>query len=151
MKTLLLAATLWVSTAAFARYVQPATGPTYQPPSHPETVAALAIGTERSLLGAGGTTSAHAERPLADFPIPITQTYDTPLGEVARAYHLTKKCCICPPHGHSGSIRSEKPQPNPDGRFWWLKSHSRACRRILAHVTAFGFASGQSRSIPNVR
>jgi hypothetical protein len=128
MKTSLLVATLWL-TAAFARYVQPATGPTYQPLSHPETAAALTISTERSLLGAGGTTSAHAERPLTDFPVPIIQTYDTPSGGIARAHHLKKKCCICPPHGHSGSIRSEKPLPNPDGRFSWLKSHSSASPR----------------------
>jgi hypothetical protein len=108
MKSSLLVACLWLGTAAFAHYVQPATGPTYQPPSHPETAGPDAMGSERSLMGAEGTTSAQRERPLTDFPVSVTQAYEETLGDVARAYRK-KKCCICPPHGHSGSIRGEKP------------------------------------------
>ena len=138
MKSSLLVATLWLSTAAFALYVQPATGPTYQPPSHPDTAAPQAMGTERSLLGSGRTTSAQGERPLTDIPVLITQTHDEmPLENVTGAYRLKKNCCICPPHGHSGSIRGEKPQFNPDGRFSRLKSRPAP---FAPHVTAFGSA-----------
>lgn len=131
MKSSLLIATLWLSTAVFAQYVQPATGQTYHPPSDPASAAPPSTAVERGLLKAGDTTSGYPASPLTDLTVTIAQTYDeTPLGDVARAYRVKKKCCICPPHGHSGSIRSEKPQTNPDSRFSRLKSHSRSYRRI---------------------
>jgi hypothetical protein len=68
--------------------IQPATGPTYSVPDHPQHAEQHELRSEQSLLGSNGVTVARGERPLSDFP-----GNDKPaksLGEVAREYRALK-------------------------------------------------------------
>lgn len=100
MKTTMLAVFMLFACAAFAQTasvgVQPnMNGGSYQPYSNPQHASQHDLATSQSLLGDGGSTSAHGERPLWEFGSPLPEP--TPLGDVARAFRKEKKANYEPP------------------------------------------------------
>jgi len=99
MKNLILVLFVLIASAAFAQTagvaVQPLNGPSYQPYSNPQHASQHDMATSQSLLGEGGVTSAHGERPLWEFGSPNPEP--TPLGDVARAFRKEKKANYEPP------------------------------------------------------
>jgi hypothetical protein len=91
MKSTVLVLFLLFACAAFAQTasvgVQPVQGATFQPYSHPEHASQHEMSTGQSLLGEGGVTSAHGERPLWEFG---SDKVEPSLGDVARAYRKEK-------------------------------------------------------------
>jgi hypothetical protein len=63
--------------------VQPAYGPSYSVPDHPQHAEQHDLRPEVSLIGGSSYTYAQGERPMSDFP---EYRYVKPLGDVARAY-----------------------------------------------------------------
>jgi hypothetical protein len=57
--------------------------PIYMPDDRPQHASQHALAQESSLLGTSDYTYARGERPMSDF---VTLSYETPLGDIARAY-----------------------------------------------------------------
>jgi hypothetical protein len=85
--TSILAVLFLATAAAHAQYSsgqQAAYTNTVQMPEHPQHADQHDLRPEVSLLGSNGTTTAHGERPLWDFP--DDRVPGKPLGDVAREY-----------------------------------------------------------------
>src|SRR5256885_15587724 len=91
MKITLFALFILLTGSAFG---QIGSGASSQPqvlelPSHPLHADLHELATEQSLLGGGGVSSAHGERPLSEFGSALPQP--TPLGDIARAFRKEKQ------------------------------------------------------------
>lgn len=81
MKTTLFALCFLCATAAFGQSYPSMNSP-IQFGDHPFHAAAHSMATSADILGGQGVVVAHGEVPLADVPLP--ETHETPLGDVAR-------------------------------------------------------------------